>query len=224
MKKLFFVLAIILTSATSMACDICGCGVGSQYIGILPEFRKHIIGLRYRPNSMISHLGAGGATTHLTTRETYQTVEVWGGWNIGKKFRVMAIIPWHINSRTNNGITQSKNGLGDISATGFYQLINNRKQVFNQKLLIQSLWIGAGIKLPAGKYDVADKSTTAQSANLFQLGTGSIDYLLASMYDIRLQDAGLNVAMNYRINSLNKEKYGYGNKFSLNVQDRKSVV
>jgi hypothetical protein len=219
MKK--YILALVLSMSCSMlamACDICGCGVGNSYIGILPDFHKHIFGMRYRYNSMWTHVGTGGSFTYLTTKEEYNTIEAWGGWNIGKKFRIMASIPYSFNERTKQEVTDSKNGIGDISLSGYYQLINNRRTVFKKKLLVQSLWIGAGVKLATGEYNPLDKSITNENANLFQLGTGSYDFNIAAMYDIRLQDNGINLNTNYKMATLNKYDYKYGNKFNFNAQ------
>lgn len=218
MKKLFITAMAITLFTQARACDICGCGVGGYYIGILPDFYKHILGLRYRYNSILTHIGASGSTTYLTTHEYYKTTELWGGWNIGKKFRVMASVPYSFNERLNQGIRQDKNGIGDISVNGYYQLLKKRNTVLKNKLLVQSLWVGAGIKLPTGKYNPADKSGTAKNTNLFQLGTASIDYTLNTMYDLRLQDAGINITASYKINTANKYHYNYGNKLNASAQ------
>lgn len=203
---------------SSMACDICGCGAGNNYIGILPDFQKHITGIRYRSNTMLTHLGVGGTTTYLTTREQYNTAESWTGWNINPKMRLLFSVPVSFNEKTNQGITYSKAGLGDISLTGFYQLLNSRKKIQTGKLLVQSLWAGGGIKLPTGKYNPSDKSATGINTNLFQLGTGSYDLTLNIMYDIRLQDAGLNINTGYKINTANTYGYRYGNKLNATLQ------
>lgn len=217
-KHLLIVLLATALPFFSMACDICGCGVGNSYIGILPDFHRHIFGVRYRYNSMLTHVGVDGSYTYLTTQERYNTIETWGGWNIGQNFRLMASVPYSFNQRTNQGITNSKNGLGDISLSGFYQVLNNRRTVFSNKLLVQSLWIGGGVKLATGAYDPQDKSATGENANLFQLGTGSTDFTVGAMYDVRLQDVGLNVSSNYKLTTANKYDYQYGNKFNINAQ------
>lgn len=152
------------------ACDLCGCGVGNNYIGILPEFHKHISGLRYRYNSIFTHLGVGGTFTYLTTKNNYKTVEARGRWNISKKFRIMVSVPYSFNEILNQETTITKNELGDINVSGYYQLINIRHAVFSNKLLIQSLWVGGGVKFATGKYNPLDKNPPTDSANLFQLG------------------------------------------------------
>lgn len=218
MKKIFFITALFFTTASTRACDICGCGVGSNYIGILPEFSKHVFGVRYRYNSLQTHIGAGGAITYLTTKERYSTMELWSGWNIGKNFRVMATVPYSFNERINQAVKNSKSGLADISFNGYYQLINKRSALKNNKLMVQSLWIGGGVKLPTGKYEPADKTSGGKNTNLFQLGTASTDFSLNAMYDLRIQDAGINIAAGYKMNTTNKYDYRYGNKWNSAAQ------
>ncbi|MFD2886963.1 transporter family protein [Chitinophaga cymbidii] len=217
MKRISILVLLTTLTLSTFACDICGCGVGSYYIGILPEFSKKIAGIRYRYNTLRTHIGAGGAITYLTTEETYRTAEVWGGWTIGTRFRVMGYVPVSFNEKLNQGITTRRNGLGDAGIQGFYQLFDNRRTV-GRKLLVHSLWLGGGVKLPTGRYDAAEKNTGTESANIFQLGSGSVDFTFNGMYDIRLQDAGINMAASYKVNTRNGEDYRYGNKFSANAQ------
>ncbi|WP_153799933.1 transporter [Foetidibacter luteolus] len=216
MKKLLVATITVLVTFSATACDICGCGVGSYYIGILPDFNQKILGLRYRYNTLRTHIGAGGTTTYLTTEETYRTAELWGGWTIHQKFRIMGYLPVNFNQKHNQGTTYNKSGIGDAGVQGFYQLLNTRKTV-GHKLVVQSLWVGAGVKLPTGSYDNLEKSDT-ETANTFQLGTGSTDVTLNAMYDLRIQDAGINTSASYKVNTANKYDYRYGNKLSFNLQ------
>jgi hypothetical protein len=218
MKKISMIFVFILvTASVANACDICGCGAGSAYLGILPDFNTRIIGLRYRYNSVQTHVGPQGTSTYLTTKEKYRTAEIWAGWNFGKRWRLMAYVPVSFNSKTNQEEDASKTGLGDAGVQAMYHVLNT-KNTLAERLLVQDLWIGAGVKLPTGKYEPADKETSGQSANLFQLGTGSFDFLATTMYDVRLQDAGLNLSASYKVNTTNKHDYNYGNKLSTNAQ------
>lgn len=218
------VLAAALLAASTMisnACDICGCGAGSYYIGILPEFNAKILGLRYRSSNLTTHLNPNGERTYLTTEEQYYTTELWGGWTIKDRYRIMGSIPVAVNIKDNETAREHKAGLSDVSVQGFYRLLRSKTMVGkhgNAKLLVQDLWIGAGIKAPTGKYNPADKSTVSATANLFQLGTGSWDFMLTGMYDMRLQDIGFNATASYKINTTNPYDYYYGNRFSGSVQ------
>lgn len=217
MKKIFFVLQLILSATVAGACDICGCGAGNGYIGIMPEFYKHIFGVRYRYNSLYSHMGVNGATTYLTTHEKYNIAELWGGWTFHNKWRILVSLPYGINEKINQGTTAKKGGISDITISGYYQLMNQKTTV-KDKLLVQSLWIGCGVKIATGQYNPVDKSGINQNANLFQLGTGSNDFIIAGMYDARLMDAGINFSGQYKINSSNAYHYIYGNKLNLSTQ------
>lgn len=217
MKKLIIVLSIVLSVNTLMACDICGCGVGSYYTGILPEFNKKIFGLRYRYNSIQTHIGPGGVTSYLTTDETFRTTELWGGWTISKKFRLTGYIPVSFNEKLNQGITHKKSGLGDIGVQAFYQLFDKRNDK-GKNFISHSLWAGAGIKLPTGKYNEAEKDANQQSANTFQLGTASTDFTFNLYYDLRIQDFGINTSASYKVNTKNTSNYRYGNKLNTSLQ------
>ncbi|ADY52008.1 hypothetical protein Pedsa_1446 [Pseudopedobacter saltans DSM 12145] len=214
-KKLILFIALFLAQLGAKACDICGCGVGSYYLGILPEFNKKFVGLRYQHKELQTHLGPDSERTALTEDETYQSMELWGGWNIGQKFRVLAFVPYNFNKRVSTTETGKKDGLGDIALMGYYNLLNYGTTI-NSKILVQSLWLGAGIKTPTGKYNPADADALNSSPNNFQLGTASTDFTINAAYDIRLMDLGFNLNANYKINTENQYDYRYGNKLSLN--------
>ncbi|WP_118950075.1 transporter family protein [Taibaiella helva] len=219
MKKGLLLFYFLLAGLASVqACDICGCGAGSSYLGILPDFTTKIIGIRYRYNSVLSHVPPEGVASYLTAKERYYTAELWGGWTFGNKVRVMAAVPLSYNTRKSQEEDDSKTGLGDISIQGLYHLLARKSTLGNSKLLVQDLWIGGGIKLPTGKYEPLDRDESGKSANLFQLGTGSFDFMLTGMYDIRLQDAGLNLSGSYKFNTTNHYDYDYGNKWNGNAQ------
>lgn len=198
------------------ACDICGCGVGSYYNGILPDFKKKIMGFRYRSNQVKTHLGTNGEESYLTTLETYRTVELWGGWNLAKRWRIMASLPYSFNTRSNP--LTNKQGIGDMTAACYYRLFSSNHALGTYGPLLQSLWAGGGAKLPTGEYDPKEKTSPSQNSNLFQLGTGSMDYMANLMYDIRLRDVGLNVNTSYKMNGTNKSSYSYGNKLTITCQ------
>lgn len=214
--KLIITIAIIGLTISAKACDICGCGVGSYYIGILPEYNKRFAGIRYQHKTLQTHLGPIGNRTPLTTAETYQSTELWGGWNFGQKFRILAFVPYNFNERVNQDERGTKNGLGDIAVMAYYNLFN-KTGTLGSKLLVQSLWLGVGIKTPTGKYEPTERLATQESPNNFQLGTASADFTFNAAYDIRYNDLGFNTNVNYKLNTENKYNYRYGNKLTTNA-------
>jgi hypothetical protein len=213
MKKICIIL-MLHSSVSAFACDICGAGSGGSYLGIMPSFRKKFFGLRYQNNSLRHHLGPGGSINYLTTTETYNTVEAWGAVNIGSRFRVTAFVPYNFIQRVNQQENVRDQGIGDITIIGYYQLLN---KTIDPDKLNHSLWLGAGAKLPSGKYNPEDKNVLQASQNTFQLGTGSIDFSVHAMYDLSYHQTGLNLNVGYKMNTANKYEYRYGNKFTANA-------
>src|SRR3954471_9456959 len=82
MKKLFILIAIIFFAIPSFACPFCGCGVGNFYLGLLPNFKNHFIGVRYQ--YMRYHTQLKDDVSQYST-DYYKTMEVWSGWSISNK-------------------------------------------------------------------------------------------------------------------------------------------
>jgi hypothetical protein len=216
MKKIVLSLCFLGYGFSSFACDICGCGVGSYYLGILPEFRKKFIGLRYQQRGLMTHMEHNGTASLLTEKETFRITELWGASNIGNKLRILGFIPLNSIQRSGQATHITKTGLGDAALIGYYKLLDHKKAA-GTKLIAQSVWIGGGIKLPTGKYDNREKNIADGLQNTFQLGTGSLDFTLNAVYDFRVQDFGINTNISYKINTANKYEYRYGDKLVLNV-------
>lgn len=215
MKKIFVVIIIILAlPLLSPACDTCGCNEVNRYTSILPYFRDHVLGFQYRYSSLYSQVSAGGSITSALAQ--YNAVELWGGWNITHKIRIMGSIPYKFEELNNQAATKSKNGWGDISLLGYYELINNKHTIDSKKLRAQNLWFGAGVELPTGKYDPGDKPML--SGNPYQLGSGSTDVVFNVVYDLCLRNVELNGSSTYKINTVNKYEYEYGNYFNIKAQ------
>lgn len=159
MKKILFVCISLLLIAQDMkACEICGYGVGNFYWGLLPNFKTKFIGFRY---GFLNYRSVMASDKTQFSNDSYHTMEIWSGWNIGKRWQVLGFVPYHLNRKvSDDGVTEI-NGMGDISVLANYQLLHTRKIHQRNKTIEQQLWLGGGVKLPTGKYPVnlADAST-----------------------------------------------------------------
>ena len=196
----------------AMACEICGCSINGYHFGILPQWKKNLIGMRYsykgfHSQHLISEqLGILGSTS----TEYYNSVELWGRFYLGKKLQVFAFVPYNYYNQNEPAVKTTASGIGDITIAANYTLYNdasNKDKIFKQTLLA-----GGGIKLPAGKFKSSKAGEVLNPS--MNSGSGSVDYLTNMIYTCRLKRIGLNLDASYRINSQNKEEFKYGNRFT----------
>jgi len=211
MKRIVFAFLMTLSAFQLFACDICGCSSGNFFLGPMPQFNKHFIGLRYSFRSFNTMLQTDNSQF---SKDFYQTTELWGGFKIKNNFQVLGFIPYNFNHSTTDDGAKTNNGIGEITLIGNYNLFN--KIDLNKDTLStgQQLWIGAGIKLPTGPFSV-DTTELVSSANS-QTGTGSIDFLLTATYSLFVDDWGLNSNINYKINQT-ASNFKFGNRFTATV-------
>ncbi len=215
MKKTIITILLFVAVTQTNACPFCGCGGGNLYMGLMPDFQKAFVGLRYHYSQF--HTTLFSDPSQFSTNY-YNTIEAYGGVNIGKRFQVLAFIPYYQNKQVDDDGTTTPHGLGDITVMGQYMAFNSTSLTAGKKVLQQQLWVGAGLKVPTGSFnlDLSNPDVTVADINA-QLGTASTDVLLNAMYSVRLENFGVNVSGNYKLNTVNKQGYQYGNKLTGNV-------
>jgi hypothetical protein len=221
MKNLiaFFAFAtlFLFISLPSKACDLCGCGAGGYYLGVMPQFQKNFVGVRYRNASFDSHLGGNGNYSSLfETQERFYTAEVWARFYPHPKLQLLAFLPYQWNFQDENNQTKSLSGMADASIIAQYEVWNTTTDTISQKFE-HSFFVGTGVKLPTGKSDFNDEDALQVANANFQLGTGSTDFLLTSQYTIRYKKAGFTADISYKINTENNQNYRFGNRVSTNA-------
>ena len=214
-KRILLLVPVCLFFCSLRACPICGCGGGNLYVGLLPDFKYQFIGLRFHASQYHSQLVSD--PSQYSTND-YSTIELWGGLRLGKKFQLLAFIPYYMNKQVDDDGTTYTNGLGDITVMGQYQVFKSTGHSSSRNSLNQQLWMGGGIKLPTGPFNanMLDSNTTVADINA-QIGTGSVDFLVNGMYGLTIRNFGLNLSASYKINTVNAQHYKYGNKFQSNL-------
>lgn len=214
MKKIITAIAVILICIQSAsACEICGCGTGNYYLGLVPGFHHHFFGLRYQFRNFKTIMSDDPSQF---SKDYYKSVELWGGINLSKKLQLLGIIPVNfIHQISDDGIV-NRSGLGDVAVLLNYKLFD-KTSTGGRRSVNQQLWIGTGIKLPTGKFniDVADPMIISLANT--QTGTASTDFMLNAMYNITVNKFGINTNVSYKINTTNKDKYSFGNKLSIGL-------
>lgn len=212
MKKWIVGLILLVSQAEAKACEICGCSGNGYHLGILPQFKKHFVGIRntYR----VFH------SQHLISEELYilgkrsveyfNTTELWGRFQAGKKTQVFVLIPYNRFVQKEEGLpSQTVKGIGDITLLANRVLLNKNSGKMDKWQ--QVLQAGGGVKLPSGKY----RSYSGDDLNVnMNPGTGSLDVLLNMIYTLRHNHFGLNGEAGFRINTPNADDFRYGNRFT----------
>ena len=174
MKKILVVAILSIAVSTSNACNICGCGGGNLYMGLFPYFKNHFFGVRYSYAQYNTSLLNNPAQF---SHNYYNTTEVWAGFNIGKRWQVLGFLPYHFNVQNDDDLGRTtKSGLGDITILADYKVFDMHYLNKESRSISQQVWIGGGIKVPTGSFNVNvnDSTTTLADINA-QIGTGSVD-------------------------------------------------
>ncbi len=210
-RVICLVLAIAGTTITSLACDVCGCSSGAQYLGILPQFYRQFLGFQYQYSSFSSthpSLFEGKPDEH--SKQHYNTFQLWGRYNVGKRVQLFGFVPYRYNVNNEDGVKTFSSGLGDVSLLANVVVI---KADSEHRTLKQTLLAGGGIKAPTGKYTGITELDKEGLPNM-QAGTGSWDFVANANYTIRYRQAGINLDAAYTFTTANRESYKYGNRLS----------
>ena len=217
MRTLLLFIFLLTLPELASPCDICGCSSGNYFIGPFPQFNSHFIGARYSFRKYETVLNTDKSQF---SNDLYQTVEMWGGLNFKGKWSVYLFMPYNFNySKTDDGINQNS-GLGDMTIIGNYNLLNIKKLSKNEKTVAHRLWLGGGLKVPTGRFEI-DTSELVSSANN-QPGSGSFDFLMNINYLYQQNDWGISTYADYKINQYANE-FKFGNRFYASVYAYRSL-
>lgn len=204
-RILFIAFFIAAVSGTASACDVCGCSVGGNYFGILPQFQQNFVGVRYQQRSFSSeHLTLFPGEEPLRTQEAFHTTEIWGRYVPHPKVHLFAFVPYNFFTKDEENIHSVVSGIGDVSLMAHYIVLNNGNE--SKRKWKQALQIGIGIKMPTGKSNHIQSHSGLLIPSL-QAGTGAFDLPFSAIYTIRNGKWGANAEANYRLNFLSCEKW-----------------
>ncbi len=215
LKYIGIILLLLVTSNVKAGCDMC-----SMYLGLHPNQTKNSISLRYRFSlyeSATAHNHNGGTHSSITGIEwrTFQTLETWAQFRIGKKIQLLGMIPYAMNSIENKGLVlDAFNSLGDIQGLVRYQIY--RSDAEDHKY-VHRVIVGIGVKAPTGKYDIKSDEGTSYPISLdphIQTGTGSWDVIYNIGYLLKYKKWGLNEEVLFKQNGKNSNEYHFANRLS----------
>lgn len=192
----FFFVAI-----TTWACDFCGCATNGGSLGLLNLDKNSFLGMRYINQSYKTNDGM--YQNSLWKNEEYNTLQIWGKINLSNRFFISAILPYHFHNRSLDTNSKNISGLGDAIILGGFNAIDKEKH---------QLQLSVGVKLPSGIYDEMSNGSTNPG---FQLGTGSLDYLVAADYKFAFSNFIWTTTINYTYKTENSKHYKFGNQLNV---------
>lgn len=207
-KWILGMLLLAIVSRQSMACDVCGCATGGFFLGTMPMFHKHYVGLRWRHQSFQSHLTPSLLDGSVnSTKEYFHTAELNGRFRPHERVQVVAFLPFSRNERVFDDHHETQHGMGDLSMMATYRLLGTKDSATHTwKYNIRA---GGGFKAPTGGYQV---DNSREATPNFQLGTGSWDALLILGTTVRWKAHGINFNVTHKRNSENRDQYRFGHR------------
>ncbi|RZJ30682.1 MAG: transporter [Flavobacterium sp.] len=188
-------------------CDACGCSATGGSMGFSSVFNNNFVGLRYFYQSYTSKDGIFDNSPHVD--ENFNTIQAWARIPVSKKLQLSALIPYHFHTRERAEGDENISGLGDATLLAMYNLYQTKKDSvrFHHKLQF-----GGGVKLPTGKYDEANNAGSVNPG--FQVGTGSLDYMVLAEYVLQSGKLGLSNMINYVFKTENRKEYRFGDQLN----------
>jgi hypothetical protein len=181
--------------------------------GIIPQFKKHFAGVKGTYRSFTStHHPLFSYEKQSVSHESFTTIDIWSRWLINDRIQIFTLFPLHHIEKQEDDVISRNSGIGDISMTVMYSLLDNKKNTTGT--ITHQLQVGGGIKLPTGQ---DDKITIASDEWVpgFQLGTGTLDFTANINYIIRYNKSGVMSEVGYRWNPLNKKhNFEFGDRLS----------
>ena len=215
---LFGILCFLgLTTQSVWACEICGCGAGNLYFGILPNSERHLLGLRFRNIQYKSHLYPNDPYARLfETKERFFIYEVLGRFKLNSRINLNVFLPYAEAIQERSDKTFYRQGLADATLWAQYKFLDTERlhPDWDWK---QQAQFGTGLKIPTGAWKFGDESSGAVENANFQPGTGSWDFLITGQYLLRYKSIGFQTDIQWRYNTANPDQYRFGNRISGNA-------
>lgn len=208
-KRIMGVALSWLLTFSASACDICGCSASANFLGILPQYNKHFIGLSYQYQSFTTTHPEQDGISAAQSRDYFHTVTAWGRFYPLKRLQVFAFVPYQYNYAIEDGKTTLLNGIGDVTLSANYLIIKDKNIGEGWQ---HNLVAGAGIKAPTGRTGIINNEGII--VNNMQPGTGTWDFVGSTIYTVRHKKLGANVEASYRIGTVSSRGYRYGNRLN----------
>lgn len=242
MKKITLIITLIAISSTIVsACDFCNCYLGlspqskKNDIGLRYHY-KNYSGTHIEKSEM-NRLGL----TNDDFLETRTNVELHGQFQPTQKFQILFSFPYIINneemsakavhameeaststhSHTHSPASETETihnhivnkGIGDPLLVANYRVFN--QTVSDSNNFSHCMFVGAGIRLPIGKYKIGEGADPLERVHL--PGTGSSDLMANASYIGKINKTGCNINLSYMLTGKNNQSFEFGDRINANA-------
>lgn len=182
--------------------------MAGAYKGIYPQFSNNMLGLRYsftqftHPNTPLNYNG-----DRRVFNDHFERYEMWGRFYPSDRIQVFVFVPYQVNTREEEEQTTIIKGVGDISLSANYALVNTGDSL--ERSFRHTLLLGVGLTLPTGKYQERDEGQQMLPAQ-FQIGTGAYAFSANLNYTVRHKGFGINSQLSYTFRDVNERSYRFG--------------
>lgn len=212
MRTLLLAVGLLAMLPAASACDVCGCSIGGNYFGILPQFHRNFAGFRWAQQSFRSaHLPTDARHGRFDSEEHFQTADLLARFYPLNRLQILAIAPWHRFQRLEAGRETRSQGIGDVSVVGNVILLNTGDSL--SRRWRHTLTVGGGVELPTGAHALKNAEGELFHANM-QPGSGTTDFIFLASYTLRREVWGCTADFMGRLNTKNRNDYQFGNRLN----------
>lgn len=201
--RMTILLSFMLIGVNALACDVCGCSVSSNGVGLLSAYQYNTVGVRWFSTHFKQHPDFGN------TKDNFEALDIYAQWRFKNRFRLSVFQPYKWHVRNTEDVTTSINGLGDTRLLLNYALLNNLKLTNGNSIYWE---LGGGVKLPTGKFNPQIHRTGLPEN--FNLGNGSWAFTVQSNLVYNFSKIGIISFTNYQYNLVSSSDYHFGGQFS----------
>ena len=219
--KIFLAALIMIVSMQSvMACGKCGAGLSMASLNRLAYSGKSFFTASYSYQNF-KHGPSEIVPDAQNLKEYYQRLTFDFAYAISDKWNVSASLPYVWQKMSKGDQDDDRSGISDLKIMTQY-LIFNTFDADDPDVWSHNLFVSGGLKVPTGK--VTEGHNSLNTHYLYDLGSGSWDFLGGLKYRLSKGDWELLQSVNYIRSGKSSGDFQYGDRLDHSTEVVYSLV